>query len=178
MSSPIELVQLIVKFAKKHKIVLKKSAVSALTAAIGNLIAQRAVYKTTKRFVLRDVIAFAVFGFAFTGPITHNLYAQLEQWFPRNVPNATLKKLLVERLLFQPGFILLFLSAIGCLQGKSIKEVSKNVNARYIPTLIMNWKVWTPAQIVNLSVVPLQYRVFFANMVALVWNAYLSMSTK
>ena len=35
-------------------------------------------------------------------------------------------------------------------------------------------RVWTPVQFINFSYVPLQFRVLFANVVALGWNAYLA----
>ncbi|TNN21620.1 Peroxisomal membrane protein 2 [Liparis tanakae] len=38
----------------------------------------------------------------------------------------------------------------------------------------MNWKVWTPFQFININFVPVQFRVLFANMVALFWYAYLA----
>ena len=37
-----------------------------------------------------------------------------------------------------------------------------------------NWMMWIPAQIINFALVPLQYRVLVANVVALAFNTYLS----
>jgi protein Mpv17 len=37
-----------------------------------------------------------------------------------------------------------------------------------------NFALWIPAQIVNFSLVPLNYQVLFGNVVALLWNVYLS----
>ncbi|KAK7172796.1 hypothetical protein R3I93_002808 [Phoxinus phoxinus] len=38
----------------------------------------------------------------------------------------------------------------------------------------MNWKVWTPFQFININYIPVQFRVLFANLVALFWYAYLA----
>jgi len=50
----------------------------------------------------------------------------------------------------------------------------RQVRATYWATLLTNWKVWTPAQLINLTVIPLPLRVLYANMVALGWNVYLA----
>ena len=45
-------------------------------------------------------------------------------------------------------------------------------------SLFANWKIWTVPQMININLVPVQYRVLFANLVALVWNFYLTTSKK
>ena len=47
----------------------------------------------------------------------------------------------------------------------------------YITALIGNWKIWTVPQLINLSVIPVEFRVLFANLVAFFWNIYLSGKT-
>ena len=43
------------------------------------------------------------------------------------------------------------------------------------PSVIQaNWALWIPAQLVNFGMVPLNYQVLFGNVVALLWNVYLS----
>jgi hypothetical protein len=41
---------------------------------------------------------------------------------------------------------------------------------------VANWRIWTLPQMVNILYVPAQYRVLFANCVALIWNMYLARS--
>ena len=38
----------------------------------------------------------------------------------------------------------------------------------------MNWVVWPVLQTINMSVVPLQYRLLYVNVASLFWSAYLS----
>ena len=45
------------------------------------------------------------------------------------------------------------------------------------PTLKVNWVVWPVLQAVNLSVVPLPYRILYINFCSLFWSAYLSAQT-
>jgi FtsH-binding integral membrane protein len=40
--------------------------------------------------------------------------------------------------------------------------------------LVANWGLWTPAQIVNFRFVPGKFQVLYSNVVALLWNVYLS----
>jgi hypothetical protein len=64
------------------------------------------------------------------------------------------------------------------LQGRA-ETVPDKVRSGLIPLLIANWKIWTVPQFVNINFVPAQFRVLFANVVGLAWNAYLSgMSAK
>lgn len=44
----------------------------------------------------------------------------------------------------------------------------------FVSLLTASRKVWTPAQIINFTYVPLNFRVLFASFVALGWNAYLA----
>ena len=45
------------------------------------------------------------------------------------------------------------------------------------PTLKVNWVVWPVLQGINLSVVPLQFRILYINFASLFWSAYLSGQT-
>ena len=56
-------------------------------------------------------------------------------------------------------------------------EPAKGVTAiqeKLWPTLQVNWVVWPVLQAVNMSVVPLQYRLLYINVASLFWSAYLS----
>jgi hypothetical protein len=59
-------------------------------------------------------------------------------------------------------------------QGRGLDSAWQTVLLRYYPSLLANWKIWTIPQIFNLSLVPVHLRVLVANLVAFVWNIYLS----
>jgi hypothetical protein len=44
--------------------------------------------------------------------------------------------------------------------------------------LVSNWMLWIPAQAINFRFTPVKFQVLFTNIVALVWNSYLSFSTR
>ncbi|KAI4820650.1 hypothetical protein KUCAC02_028621 [Chaenocephalus aceratus] len=75
---------------------------------------------------------------------------------------------------FCPGFLLMFYFVMNILEAKGWRDFESKMGGSYWTALKMNWKVWTPFQFVNINVVPVEFRVLFANMVALFWYAYLA----
>uniref|UniRef100_A0A4W5M0S4 Peroxisomal membrane protein 2 n=1 Tax=Hucho hucho TaxID=62062 RepID=A0A4W5M0S4_9TELE len=96
-----------------------------------------------------------------TGPVSHYFYQPM---VPITVPYCMVKRLLLDRLIALPVFLL----------GKRWADFQSKVNSSYWPALKMNWKVWTPFQFININYVAVEFRVLFANMVALFWYAYLA----
>ena len=50
----------------------------------------------------------------------------------------------------------------------------RKIQDKLWPTLKVNWVVWPVLQGINLSVVPLQYRILYINFCSIFWSAYLS----
>lgn len=65
-----------------------------------------------------------------------------------------------------------------CLEKKP-HEVKLLLQEKYFKTMLTAFKVWPFVQAVNFSLVPLQHRANFVQVVSLCWNMYLSwMSNK
>ncbi|KAI5091324.1 peroxisomal membrane protein 2, partial [Silurus meridionalis] len=174
------LLQQYLHLLKKYP-VITKSVTSAVLSALGNLLSQALEAKkklkegqSGKEVDVNGPVRFAVYGLVFTGPLSHYFYQLLELMFPASAPFSTLKRLLLERLIFAPAFLLLFFVVMNSLEGKTNADLQAKLKARYWPALKMNWKVWTPFQFININYVPVQFRVLFANLIALFWNAYLT----
>uniref|UniRef100_A0A673GWG1 Peroxisomal membrane protein 2 n=1 Tax=Sinocyclocheilus rhinocerous TaxID=307959 RepID=A0A673GWG1_9TELE len=105
--------------------------------------------------------------------ISHYIYQLLEVLLPTTVPYCLIKRLLLERLIFAPAFLLLFYVVMNALEGKTLADVQNKLKTSYWPAMKMNWKVWTPFQFININYVPVQV-LLFANLVALFWYAYLA----
>ncbi|KAK5910200.1 hypothetical protein CesoFtcFv8_004058 [Champsocephalus esox] len=88
--------------------------------------------------------------------------------------HRSVKRLLLDRLIFAPGFLLMFYFVMNILEAKGWRDFESKMRGSYWTALKMNWKVWTPFQFVNINFVPVEFRVLFANMVALFWYAYLA----
>jgi len=123
---------------------------------------------------------FGVYGFAITGPMFHWWYGFLEklvanQSLPPRI--SIFLKILLDRLLLTPPFLLFSLGFIQYFQNFSATTTIANIRNSYAAALFTNWRVWTVAQGINFTYVPLEYRVLFGNLVALWWNIYLSLAT-
>ena len=129
---------------------------------------------------LLDVKRLAIFGFyglAITGPLFHWWYGFLERMVRNNNINGAASvatKVVVDRVILTPPFLLFTLAYIQALLTLQPKEAVTNVKKAYGGALIANWKWWTIAQLVNFNYVPQEGRDLFGNLVAVFWNTYLS----
>lgn len=154
---------------------------SGILSALGNLLSQiLEARKKAKNGVQVNEIdtagaaRYAVYGLFITGPLSHYFYQLMEVWMPSTDPLCIVKRLLLDRLIFAPGFLLIFYFVMTVLEAKGWRDFEKKMRGSYWTALKMNWKVWTPFQFININFVPVQFRVLFANMIALFWYAYLS----
>ncbi|XP_073168357.1 peroxisomal membrane protein 2 isoform X3 [Lepidochelys kempii] len=107
---------------------------------------------------LHPLLTKAASRFLFTGPLSHYFYLYLEQLIPSNVPFAMVKRLLLDRLVVAPPFLLLFFFVMNLLEGKDLSAFAEKIKSGYWVALKMNWKVWTPVQFINVNYVPMQLK--------------------
>ena len=122
-----------------------------------NLVSEAAQIMTARMGVVGLVI----------GPVLRSWYLTLERIVPGAVKTAGFKKM----LLYQS----LFVSVWETLAGKRPHEINEMLQECYVQTLmITNYKILLLAQTLNFTFVPIQHRVYFVQIVAIFWNAYLS----
>uniref|UniRef100_A0A4X1UTU8 PGAM family member 5, mitochondrial serine/threonine protein phosphatase n=2 Tax=Sus scrofa TaxID=9823 RepID=A0A4X1UTU8_PIG len=141
--------------------VLTKAATSGILSALGNFLAQMIEKKQKKescsqKLDVNGPLRYAIYGFFFTGPLSHFFYLFLEHWIPPEAPWASVQRLLLDRLLFAPAFLLLFFLIMNFLEGKDFAAFVAKMKRGFWPALQMNWRVWTPVQFINVNYVPLQ----------------------
>ncbi|XP_061673664.1 peroxisomal membrane protein 2 [Syngnathoides biaculeatus] len=165
---------------KKYPIVTK-SVTSGILSALGNFLSQ--ILEARKKsqsdacgqgIDTAGAARFAIFGLLVTGPLSHYFYHLMETWMPATESYCALKRLLLDRLLFAPGFLMIFFLVMNILEAKGLNDFLKKIKGSYWTALKMNWKVWTPFQFINVNFVPVEFRVLFANTIALFWYAYLA----
>ncbi|KAK9522749.1 hypothetical protein VZT92_019195 [Zoarces viviparus] len=179
-SVSIRLLQQYLVLLKKYP-VLTKSVTSGILTALGNLLSQilEAKKKANNGALVHQIdpagaARYAIYGLVITGPLSHYFYQLMEVWMPSTDPLCIVKRLLLDRLVFAPGFLLIFYFVMNILEAKGWRDFEKKMRGSYWTALKMNWKVWTPFQFININFVPVQFRVLFANSVALFWYAYLA----
>ncbi|XP_068559678.1 LOW QUALITY PROTEIN: peroxisomal membrane protein 2-like, partial [Cebidichthys violaceus] len=154
---------------------------SGILTALGNLLSQileakkkRPTMEPVDQIDPAGAARYAIYGLVITGPVSHYFYQLMEVWMPSTDPLCIVKRLLLDRLVFAPAFLLIFYFVMNILEAKGWRDFEKKMRGSYWTALKMNWKVWTPFQFININFVPVQFRVLFANMVALFWYAYLA----
>lgn len=177
---PVRVLQQYLILLKQYPIITK-SVTSGILSASGNLLSQALEYskKSKENSPKRKInvlgpVHFGIYGLIITGPVSHYFYNLLEVLLPTTVSYCLAKRLLLERLIFAPAFLLLFYAVMNALEGKTLADLQNKLKASYWSSMKMNWKVWTPFQFININYIPVQFRVLFANLVALFWYAYLA----
>ncbi|THG97409.1 hypothetical protein EW026_g4577 [Hermanssonia centrifuga] len=61
------------------------------------------------------------------------------------------------------------------MEGKGLPQAYERLEKAYVPTVLRNWAVFGPTQILNFALVPHHMRVVVVGTVSLFWNTYLSM---
>lgn len=151
-----------------------KATTSAFISGVGDCTCQVLI---EKREVpeMRRLAIFAALGGFLVGPMLHTWYSALYRIVPGTSPASIAQRLVLDQLFFAPAFIPLFLTSLLMLEGA--ETPLRQTQATWWPTVLANWKLWIPAQLVNFAVVPPHFQVLFANGVAVAWNTYISYAT-
>ncbi|CAG5923040.1 unnamed protein product [Menidia menidia] len=128
-SLPVRAVPLHFRVLQQYLVLLKKypiltkSVTSGILSALGNLLSQilEARKKAKRGIQVNGIDAagaarYAVYGLFITGPVSHFFYQLMEAWMPTTDPLCVVKRLLLDRLIFAPGFLLLFYFVMNILE--------------------------------------------------------------
>ena len=63
---------------------------------------------------------------------------------------------------------------MGVVNGKNVDEAIREVKIKFLPTMVDNIKLWTPAMLLNYKFIPTQYSVLYSNMIGIIWMSYMS----
>mmetsp|Transcript_29750 Transcript_29750/g.72474 ORF Transcript_29750/g.72474 Transcript_29750/m.72474 type:complete len:321 (+) Transcript_29750:298-1260(+) len=136
-----------------------------------------------KRFDLRRSLVMATIGFAYLAPLLHFWYEFMHAYFAPGAQGArllamfpadfqgkaltTLAFVLADQLIFSPIAIGAFfivnglVSAVAHWDLGKIKESLSTLRQQYLRTLIMNYRIWPGAQVINFALVPKDLQVLF-----------------
>lgn len=152
----------------------------AFSGALGSFISQILLQteKSLKHINWRHVAAYAGAGFVFIGPSVHYFHTWLDKVVPRGTSNMALKRLLLDRILFSPNFLLAYLYILAVFEGQGHKGAVQRIKFAYIPALMINYKVWTVLQYLNVKFIPADYRSPFMALMGLLFTIYIAMKQR
>jgi hypothetical protein len=117
----------------------------------------------------------AITGMVWSGPIQHWWFGTLEKLVTIQDPIQRLMvKLLFDSMVFSPLTISGYFTCRSILEGSGIQGVREKLSTRFVSTLKGAWKFWPMVNILNYSLVPLQFRSLYSNILSLFWTGYLS----
>uniref|UniRef100_A0A452ICZ3 Mitochondrial inner membrane protein Mpv17 n=1 Tax=Gopherus agassizii TaxID=38772 RepID=A0A452ICZ3_9SAUR len=110
------------------------------------------------------------------GPVVGGWYQLLDRLIPGNTKMVALKKMALDQGGFAPCFLGCFLAIAGALNGLSAEENWAKIRrcTPRPPALSSLFQLWPAVQIANFYFIPLNHRLAVVQVVAVVWNSYLS----
>jgi len=148
---------------------------SALLFGSGDLIAQQGIEK--KGFKNHDwarTARITFYGGFLFGPVITKWFQFLSRLqFPSPAKKAIYSTTLDQAFL-SPGMVAFFFTSMTLLEGKKFVDVKERLSKTYVPTLMRNWAVFVPTQLINFALVPPHLRFVVVSVVSLFWNTYLS----
>jgi len=120
--------------------------------------------------------------FALVGAI---IAAPIDKWYaflgtidlstvlPAAMPKAV-GMVMLDQLMWAPFCLASVFGMLSALQGDGLEGWKDKMRTTWGKTVVSNWLLWVPAQMLNFLIVPPQLQLLYANVVGLGWNVYLS----
>eukprot|EP00741_Cyanophora_paradoxa_P021769 tig00000241_g21012.t1 len=120
------------------------------------------------------VLRLAACCFFLNGVCNHMWYSYLDGSIPGNGVPDVLKKVALDEFVYSLYSDSAFFVVIGMLEQRSWEHTIRRLQQEFIPTYLADLSIWPAAQIINFRFVPALYRVFYMNVVSLMWTCYLA----
>ena len=128
---------------------------------------------------------FFLLGTFLVAPVVHFWYGTLATRIPGTTVWPVIQRVGWDQFMFAPMFVPVWLTCLWTLEGRQQQQQQGHHDhdnwsyrlQRTVPqVLVVNWSLWIPAQAINFWLVQVKFQVLFSNIVALLWNVYLSYS--
>ncbi|KAF8529852.1 hypothetical protein JB92DRAFT_2782666 [Gautieria morchelliformis] len=153
---------------------LTQCTTAAVLFGAGDVIAQQAIEMKGASHEYARTARLTFYGAVIFGPIMTKWYQWLGDIKFKSPMKAIAVRVGLDQVVLSPVAVVFFFSSMTFIEGKGIEEAKKRVSAAYFPTLLRNWGVFLPTQIVNFAIVPAHLRFGVVGVVSLFWNSYLS----
>lgn len=145
--------------------------------ATGDVLAQTVVEKKD----IKDIdyirtLKYGSLGLLFVGPVLKYWYGLLDRKIStkQNLLQRTVKKMLVDQSVMAPSINLTITALVGLINEERRDVIKERIKVQYPDIMKNNYMIWPAVQMINFSLVPLKYQVVFAQLVAVVWNCFVS----
>ncbi|KAF8647545.1 hypothetical protein AX16_006634 [Volvariella volvacea WC 439] len=152
---------------------LAQSVTAMALFGLGDVIAQQAVEKKGKNHDFMRTARLSFYGGAMFGPALTIWYQFLNRLKFASPARGVIYRVWLDQAVLTPGAVAFFFGAMSVLEGKP-HEAAGRIQENYVPTLIRNWGVFIPTQIINFAIIPHHLRFVTVSVVSLFWNTYLS----
>jgi peroxisomal membrane protein 2 len=129
----------------------------------------------------------ALLGLVWSGPSAHYWQDFLQRAVPQpgagaspeRAAAALLKKVALDQFTYGPACNLVFMAYTTLVvAGAGLGELGVKVRRDFAAVQRNGWRVWPLCSAISYRFVPLEYRVLFANVVALGWTTYLNLNAR
>jgi hypothetical protein len=129
-------------------------------------------------FDFERLTRFMAYGFLMA-PIQFQWFNALSRWFPITKSSSmvpALQRVAMDQLIFAPIGLGCFFTFMTVAEGGGRRAVTKKFQDVYVPALRANYILWPAVQMLNFSVLPIQFQIPFVSSVGIAWTAYLSVT--
>ncbi|AFR92837.2 protein SYM1 [Cryptococcus neoformans C23] len=148
---------------------------SAVLFATGDVIAQQLIEKKGADHDLPRTARIVTWGGLLFAPTVNLWFRTLERIPIRSRWPATFARVGLDQFGFAPVILSGFFTAMTFMEGNDFNAAKLKWHESFFPTLQANWMLFIPFQMLNMGLVPLQYRLLAVNAVNIPWNAFLSL---
>ncbi|TRM68541.1 hypothetical protein BD626DRAFT_482044 [Schizophyllum amplum] len=152
---------------------LTQCASAATLFGAGDVVAQQWIEKKGTDHDFLRTARLGFYGGCLFGPPIVMWFNFLNKLKFANATTGVVARTAIDQGMMSPIAITWFFGWMSTLEGKP-SEAPEKLKSAFVPTLLRNWAVFVPVQILNFSVVPPQGRFVFVSIVNLFWNTYLS----
>jgi len=156
----------------RHNLLLSNTAICVVMSGLGDIVLQR-VQSSKKLYDPKRTLHLSLTGFT-VGPICHFWYQLMEKRLPGKTLSVIAKKVVLDQILFSPFCLSVFFLTLGLLKNSSLRDIAEETWRKGLVLYTAEWTVWPPAQVINFYLIPLQFRVFFDNLVSFGFDLFQS----
>ncbi|KAF9075636.1 hypothetical protein BDP27DRAFT_1042730 [Rhodocollybia butyracea] len=161
--------------ALQRRPMITQCCTAAFLFGTGDIIAQQAIEGRGNKHDFQRTMRLTFYGGFLFGPAMTKWYQWLNNIKFSSPTKAVVSRVFLDQAVLTPAAVGFFFGSMSLLEGKP-KEVIPRIEAAYAPTLVRNWGVFIPTQIINFALVPNHLRFVVVSVVSLFWNTYLSLA--